>query len=421
MSGEASETVVETVPPAAPRGAAVALFFVTILLDTLALGIIIPILPKLIESFVENDTASAARIFGVFGTAWALMQFIFSPLLGSLSDRFGRRPVILLSNFGLAADYVLMALAPSLAWLFVGRVISGITSASISTAFAYIADTTAPDRRAAVFGKIGVAFGAGFVLGPALGGLVGNVSPRLPFWVAAGLGFANGLYGLLILPESLPKERRAAFRWKSANPIGMLPLLRSSRALAGLQAANFFAQLAHVVLPSTFVLYAGYRYGWDVKAVGLTLAIVGVCSMVVQGAAIGPMVKLLGERRALLLGLACGAAGFLIFGAAPTGLIFCIGIPVMALWGVAGAATQALMTRLVGPDQQGQLQGATASVQSLSQLLGPFLFTLTFAYFIGTSAPAKLPGAPFLLAALLLVLALMIAARFTSPASKAPI
>jgi len=405
----------------APRSAAVAFIFVTILLDTLALGVIIPILPKLIESFVSNDTASAARVFGLFGTAWALMQFIFSPVLGSLSDRFGRRPVVLLSNFGLSADYVLMALAPSLAWLFIGRLISGITSASISTAFAYIADGTPPEKRAEVFGRIGVAFGAGFILGPALGGLLGDIAPRLPFWTAAGFSLANGLYGLFILPESLPRERRAAFRWKSANPIGMLPLLRSSRTLAGLQAANFFAQLAHVVLPSTFVLYASYRYGWDAKTVGLTLAIVGICAMTVQGVAIAPIVRRFGERRALLLGLACGAAGFLIFGAAPTGPIFCIGIPVMALWGVAGAATQALMTRLVGPDQQGQLQGATSSVQSLSQLLGPFLFTLTFAYFIGESAPAKLPGAPFLLAALLLVLALMIAARFTSPASKAPI
>ena len=405
----------------APRSAAVAFIFVTILLDTLALGVIIPILPKLIESFVSNDTASAARVFGLFGTAWALMQFIFSPVLGSLSDRFGRRPVVLLSNFGLSADYVLMALAPSLAWLFIGRLISGITSASISTAFAYIADGTPPEKRAEVFGRIGVAFGAGFILGPALGGLLGDIAPRLPFWTAAGFSLANGLYGLFILPESLPRERRAAFRWKSANPIGMLPLLRSSRTLAGLQAANFFAQLAHVVLPSTFVLYASYRYGWDAKTVGLTLAIVGICAMIVQGVAIAPIVRRFGERRALLLGLACGAAGFLIFGAAPTGPIFCIGIPVMALWGVAGAATQALMTRLVGPDQQGQLQGATSSVQSLSQLLGPFLFTLTFAYFIGESAPAKLSGAPFLLAALLLVLALMIAARFTSPASKAPI
>ena len=410
-SGHAAETGM-------PRGAAAAFIFVTILLDMLALGIVIPILPKLIESFVANDTASAARIFGLFGTAWALMQFVFSPLLGSLSDRFGRRPVVLLSNFGLAADYVLMALAPSLVWLFVGRVISGITSASISTAFAYIADTTAPDRRAAVFGKIGVAFGAGFILGPALGGLAGDFSPRLPFWLVAALSFANGLYGLFVLPESLPSERRAPFRWKSANPIGMLPLLRSSRALAGLQVANFFAQLAHVVLPSVFVLYASYRYGWDVRTVGLTLAIVGVCSMVVQGIAIGPIVKRLGERRALLLGLVFGAAGFLIYGVAPTGPWFWLGIPVMSLWGVSGAATQALMTQMVAADQQGQLQGATASVQSLSQLVGPFLFTLTFAYFIGANAPLKLPGAPFLLAAALLVLSAAIAARFTLPAKK---
>ena len=408
MSEAAAEPAVDV---KAPGGAAVAFIFVTVLLDMLALGVVIPILPKLIESFVANDTASAARIFGLFGTAWALMQFVFSPLLGGLSDRFGRRPVVLLSNFGLAADYVLMALAPSLSWLFVGRVISGITSASISTAFAYIADKTAPERRAAMFGKIGVAFGAGFVLGPALGGLLGDISPRLPFWVAAGLSFANWLYGLLILPESLPADRRAPFRWKSANPIGMLPLLRSSPALAGLQIANFFAQLAHVVLPSTFVLYAGYRYGWDVWMVGLTLAIVGVCSMAVQGGAIGPIVRHLGERRALLLGLLCGALGFLIYGIAPTGLLFCLGIPIMALWGVSGAATQALMTRLVAADQQGQLQGATASVQSIAQLVGPFLFTLTFAYFIGPSAPVKLPGAPFLLAFVLLLLALAIAAR----------
>jgi MFS transporter, DHA1 family, tetracycline resistance protein len=393
------------------RGGAVIFIFITILLDTLALGVIIPILPKLVESFVDNDTASAAKIFGVFGTAWALMQFFFSPILGGLSDRFGRRPVVLLSNFGLALDYVLMALAPSLAWLFVGRVISGITSASISTSFAYIADITPPEKRAAVFGKVGAAFGAGFILGPAIGGLLGGMDPRLPFWVAAGLSFANTLYGFLILPESLPSDRRSPFRWKSANPLGSLHLLRSDRVLAGLSLANFFGQVAHVVLPSTFVLYATYRYGWDAATVGLTLALVGICAMVVQGLGIAPIVNRLGERRALLLGLGCGALGFLIFGMAPTGPLFWLGIPVMAFWGVAGAATQSLMTRMVAPDQQGQLQGATNSVQSVSQLVGPFLFTLTFAYFIGAQAPAKLPGAPFLLAAALLLLALLIAAR----------
>lgn len=396
------------------RRAAVAFIFVTILLDMLALGLIMPILPKLVESFVDNDTARAARIFGVFGTAWALMQFFFSPILGSLSDRFGRRPVVLMSNFGLGLDYVLMALAPSLIWLFVGRVISGITSASISTAFAYIADITPQERRAAVFGKIGAAFGAGFVIGPAIGGLLGDADPRLPFWVAAGLSLANTVYGLLILPESLPRDRRARFRWTSANPVGAFNLLRSDRILAGLSLSNFFAQLAHAVLPSTFVLYATYRYGWDTKTVGVTLAMVGICAMLVQGAGIGPIVRLFGERLALLFGLFCGAAGFLIFAIAPTGPLSWLGIPVMSLWGVSGAAIQSFMTKQVAPDQQGQLQGANTSVQSVSQLLGPSLFTLTFAYFIGGTAPVHLPGAPFLLASVLVLLALGIAASALS-------
>lgn len=392
------------------RGAAVAFIFVTILLDMFALGLIMPILPKLVESFVDNDTARAARIFGVFGTAWALMQFFFSPILGSLSDRFGRRPVVLLSNFGLGLDYVLMALAPSLTWLFVGRVISGITSASISTAFAYISDITPAERRAAVFGKVGAAFGAGFIVGPAIGGLLGDADPRLPFWVAAGLSFANTIYGLLILPESLPRNRRAPFRWKSANPLGALHLLGSDRILTGLSVVNFFTQLAHAVLPSTFVLYATYRYGWDSKTVGVTLAMVGICAMLVQGAGIGPIIRVFGERRALLLGLVCGAAGFLVFAVAPTGPLSWLGIPVMSLWGVSGAAIQSLMTKQVAPDRQGQLQGATSSVQSISQLLGPFLFTLTFAYFIGAKAPLHLPGAPFFLASALVLLAVVIAA-----------
>jgi DHA1 family tetracycline resistance protein-like MFS transporter len=377
MSEQAADGVVT--PPA--RRAAVIFIFGTILLDTLALGVVIPILPKLVESFVDNDTANAARIYGLFGTAWAVMQFFFSPILGGLSDRFGRRPVVLLSNFGLAADYVLMALAPSLVWLFIGRVISGITSASISTAFAYITDVTAPEKRAEVFGKIGVAFGAGFILGPALGGLLGGIDPRLPFWVAAALSFANGLYGWLILPESLAPERRSPFRWRSANPLGALHLLRSDRVLAGLSIANFVAQLAHVVLPSTYVLYATYRYGWDTTTVGATLARL------------------------------CGAIGFFILASAPTGPLSWLGIPVMALWGVAGAAIQALMTQHVTAEQQGQLQGATSSVQSVSQMLGPFLFTLTFAYFIGAAAPFKLPGAPFYLASALLLLALLVAMR----------
>ncbi len=400
------------------RNTAVAFIFVTVLLDMLAIGLIMPILPKLVESFVDNDTASAARIFGVFGTAWALMQLIFSPILGSLSDRFGRRPVVLLSNFGLGLDYVLMALAPSLVWLFIGRVISGITSASISTAFAYIADVTPPDRRAALFGKIGAAFGAGFILGPAIGGLLGDLHPRLPFWVAAGLSFANAIYGLIILPESLPRDRRAPFRWTSANPLGALHLLRSDRILAGLSLSNFFAQTAHVALPSTFVLYATYRYGWNATTVGLTFAMVGVGAMLVQGIGIGPIVRRLGEPRALIFGFTCGAVGFLIMGMAPSGGLLWLGIPFMSLWGVSGAALQAVNSQRVKPDQQGQLQGATSSVQSVSQLVGPFPFTLTFAYFIGADAPVHLPGAAFLLAAALMLLSVLIATR-TLAGSKA--
>jgi DHA1 family tetracycline resistance protein-like MFS transporter len=421
MSEPAQVATVElsqTPPPS--RGAAVVFIFVTVLLDMLALGLVMPILPKLVESFVDNDTARAARIFGLFGTAWALMQFVSSPILGSLSDRFGRRPVVLLSNFGLGLDYVLMALAPSLIWLFVGRIVSGVTSASVSTAFAYVADMTPVERRAAVFGKVGAAFGAGFILGPAIGGLLGGIDPRLPVWAAAGLSFTNTLYGLLILPESLPRDRRSAFRWKSANPLGAIRLLRSESVLAGLSVVNFFAQLAHAVLPSTFVLYATYRYGWDTRTVGLTLAMVGICAMVVQGAAIGPIVGRLGERRALMLGLVSGACGFLILGTAPTGELSWLGIPVLALWGVSGAALQALNTRLVKPEEQGQQQGATSSVQSISQLLGPFLFTLTFAHFISAQAPVKLPGAPFLLATALLLLALVIAFRTLAGKSLPP-
>lgn len=400
----------------AGRPAAFIFIFVTILLDMLALGLVMPVLPRLVESFVDNDTAVAARVFGLFGTAWAAMQFLASPVLGALSDRFGRRPVVLLSNFGLALDYVLMALAPSLAWLFVGRLISGVTSASISTSFAYIADITEPDKRPAMFGRVGAAFGGGFVLGPALGGLLGGMDPRLPFWVAAGLGLANTLYGLFVLPESLPRSRRAPFRWSRANPIGALRLLSSDVRLASLAVVHFLAQTAHVVLPSMFVLYATYRYGWSEQVVGLTLAMVGICAIVVQSSLVGPVVKRCGERLAIVFGLGAGALGFLIMALAPTGPVCWLSIPVMALWGIANPALQGLMTRRVAPDQQGQLQGAANSVQSIAQLVGPFLFTLTFAYFIGTSAPLLVPGAPFFLAAVLILVAMLIALRSSGPA-----
>jgi len=266
---------------ATPRRAALAFIFVTVVLDMLALGMIVPVLPKLVEDFVGGNTARAAEIYGLFGTVWALMQFVFSPVLGGLSDRYGRRPVILLSNLGLGLDYLVMALAPGIAWLFVGRVISGITAASFSTAYAYITDVTPPEKRAASFGMMSAAFGLGFVLGPAIGGVLGHIDPRLPFWVAAGFSLLNYLYGLLVLPESLAPERRERFSWRRANPVGSITLLRSHRELFGLAFVNFIGSIAHEALPTTFVLYAMYRYGWNERTVGLAIAAVGVCSAIV--------------------------------------------------------------------------------------------------------------------------------------------
>jgi MFS transporter, DHA1 family, tetracycline resistance protein len=397
--------------PHAPRRAAFAFVFVTVLLDMFAIGIIIPVLPKLVEDFMGGDTARAAIIYGVFGTAWALMQFLFSPVLGSLSDRFGRRPIILLSNFGLGLDYILMALAPNVRWLFVGRVISGITAASISTAGAYIADVTPPEQRAAKFGLLGAAFGAGFVVGPALGGLLGDIDPRLPFWVAAGFSLTNGLYGLFVLPESLRRELRAPFSWRKANPVGALKLLRSHPELWGFAWVTFLSNLAHAALPSVAVLYMSYRYNWDTKAVGLLLAGVGVCQIIVQGFLVGRVVKALGERQTIVVGLVCGAAGFLIQAMAPNGAIYSSGVVFMSLWGLMGPALQGLMTRLVSPSEQGQLQGANSSVLGISTLIGPLLFTQTFAIFIGAHRDWHLPGAPFLLSALLIVGSLAVAWR----------
>ncbi|WP_309890361.1 TCR/Tet family MFS transporter [Archangium sp.] len=401
--------------PAAPRRAALVFIFITILLDILAMGMIIPVLPKLVVNFLGGDTVRAAEMFGVFSTAWALMQFIFSPVLGALSDRFGRRPVILLSNFGLGFDYVLMALAPTLGWLFAGRVISGITAASISTASAYIADVTPPEKRAASYGLLGAAFGIGFVLGPALGGVLGTVNPHLPFWVAAGLSLTNALYGLFVLPESLPPERRKAFQWRRANPVGALALLRSKPDVLGLAGVHFLYQLSHVVLPSVFVLYGSHRYGWDERAVGLTLACTGVFSLIVQGGLVRPIVKRLGERSTLLLGLGAGAVGFAIYGLASTGALFWIGIPVMSLWGLFGPASQGLMSSRMGPSEQGQLQGALSSLMGIAGMIGPALFTQLFALGIDPERNWNLPGAPFLFSMLLLVFAGLLASRVTAP------
>lgn len=404
--------------PTGSRRAAVLFIFITVMLDMLSFGIIIPVLPRLVEQFTSGDTAEAAEIYGFMGTAWALMQFVCSPLQGALSDRFGRRPVVLFSNLGLGLDYVFMALAPNVVWLFVGRTISGIASSSFSTAGAYVADVTSVEQRAAAFGKLGMAFGLGFILGPGVGGLLGAIDPRLPFWGAAAISLVNACYGYFVLPESLPLERRNALAWRRANPVGSLVLLRSHHELFGLASANFLMNLAHIALPSVTVLYLGYRYGWGSAAVGLTLAGVGTCVMIVQGWLVKSITATYGERKTLLAGLLCGAIGFSVYGLAPKGWIYCLGIPIMAFWGLAGPAMQSLMTRRVSASAQGQLQGAIASLVGIGGLIGPGIFTQAFAFFIGSETLWHLPGAPFLFASSLLLVAAAIARRVTKPEEK---
>jgi len=388
------------------RHATLGFIFVTVLLDMVSMGMIVPLLPKLISDFLNGNIARASEYIGLFTTAWALMQFVFAPVLGLLSDRFGRRPVILLSNFGLALDYLVMALAPSIGWLFLGRVLSGLTSASIPTATAYLSDVTAPEKRSRAFGLLSTAFGAGFILGPAIGGWLGMHNPRLPFWVAGVGSLVNFCYGMFVLPESLPPERRQPkIQWRNANPVGALRLLRSHAELFGLATVNFLGYVVHEIYVTVYVLYVIYRFGWNPRMIGISLAVVGIASMVTY-ALVGPIVSRLGERRTLLTGLACAAAGFAMFGWSSP-IVFLVAIPVNALWALAGTTSQALMTRRVSPSEQGELQGALASLRGVAMLFGPGLFSLTFAYFI---APQHfLPGAPWHLATILMMVSLAIA------------
>ena len=392
-----------------PRRATVAFIFITVLIDVLAIGLIIPVLPRLVEHFMGGDTARAASVYGAFGTAWALMQFLCSPILGSLSDRFGRRTVILLSCLGLGLDYVFMALAPSLGWLFVGRIISGITAASFSTSLAYIADVTPPEKRAASFGLMGAAFGMGFVLGPAVGGLLGGLSPRAPFWASAALALLNVLYGWFVLPESLPREHRRRFDWKRANPVGALALLGTRKGLIGLVSIYGLYMLAHQALQSTFVLYTEHRYHWDARTVGLMLAGVGACTIVVQGVLVRWAVARMGERRTLLLGLIGGTLGFLAYALAGTGAAIMASVPVFGLMFFTGPPLQGLMARKVQPNEYGLLQGTNASIMGIAGIVGPVLFTQVFAFFLQPHRGLYVPGAPFLVGSALMATAFLVA------------
>ncbi|HEY0838570.1 MAG TPA: TCR/Tet family MFS transporter [Vulgatibacter sp.] len=375
---------------------------VTAMLDVVAMGIVVPVLPTLIEQF-SGSTARAGVFNGLFIALWAGMQFVASPVIGSLSDRFGRRPVILLSTLGLAADYVLMALAPDLAWLAVGRLVAGVTSASFTSTYAYMADITTPENRTRGYGLIGAAFSAGFVAGPLLGGILGEWSPRAPFWAAAALSAVSFAYGAFVLPESLPPERRMAFSWRRANPIGALRLLRTNRELTGLAAVNFLLYFAHHVFSAVFVLYAGHRFGWTAWQVGVLLAAVGVLDMLVQGFLVGPVSKRLGDRAAMVFGLCMGGVGILWMGLANDSFSFTLAMFPNALWGLAMPTLQTMMTKHVSESEQGQLQGANNSVGSIAGVVSPLFFGTVYAASVGPDAFLPHPGAAFLIAALVLL------------------
>jgi len=382
--------------------AAIAFVLVSAMLDVVAMGIVVPVLPTLIEQF-SGSNARAGIINGVFIALWAAMQFVCSPIAGSLSDRYGRRPVILLSTAGLAADYVLMALAPNLAWLAIGRIVAGITSSSFTSVFAYMADITAPEDRARGYGLIGAAFSAGFVAGPLLGGVLGEWSPRAPFWAAAALSAVAFAYGAVVLPESLPRDRRMPFSWKRANPLGAIRLLRSHRELTGLAVVNFLLYFAHHVFSSVFVLYAGYRFGWSPWQVGMLLAMVGVLDMIVQAFLVGPVTKRLGDRRTMVFGLFMGAFGVAWMGLAASTPSFALSMLPNALWGLAMPTLQSLMTRHVSESEQGQLQGANNSVGSIAGVASPVFFGAVYSASVGPEALLPHPGSAFLIAALVLL------------------
>ena len=403
-----------------PMRAAFMFIFIALALDMLALGIISPVLPKLIMQLQGGDEASAAHWVGWFGTVWAVMQFATMATVGALSDTIGRRPVMLLSMFGQAINYVIIAMAPDLWWLMIGQIISGVTSSSVSTAMAYVADVTQPRERAGAFGKLSAAFGLGFMIGPALGGLVGQFDPRAPFWVAGALSALNGLYGLIVLPESLPSERRAAFTWRRINPFTSFRLFRQRANVRGLAVVKFLNDIAFLSFQSTFALYAMYRYHWGPREIGLTLTLYAVLSGLVQAGLVGRIVHLVGERASVVAGLIFGAAGFAAIALSPTGYFLLMFLPVGVLWGLAGPANQSIMTSRVEPTEQGLLQGALASLTGIAGMIGPGLFTTVFALFIGREAALNQPGAPFLAAGVLVTASVMVAFFATREPHTAP-
>jgi MFS transporter, DHA1 family, tetracycline resistance protein len=394
------------------RKAAIGFIFITLLIDVTGLGLIIPVVPKLIEQLLHTTDISKVALYGGLLTfSYAIMQFLFAPVLGNLSDKFGRRPILLFSLFGFGLDYLFLSFAPSITWLFVGRVIAGITGASMTTASAYIADISTPETRAQNFGMIGAAFGLGFIIGPMIGGLLGEMGPRIPFLVAAGLALLNAAYGYFILPESLGVENRRSFDWKRANPISSLKNLSRFPAVSGLIVSFFLIYIASHAVQSNWSYFNIEKFKWTPKIIGISLAVVGVLVSAVQGGLVRFVNPKLGNEKSVYVGLLLYTFGLVLFGLATQSWMMFVFLIPYCLGGISGPGLQAIISGQVPPNEQGELQGSLTSVISITSIVGPLVMSNLFAYFTGPSAPIYFPGAPFMLAAFLMLLSCFFAYR----------
>ena len=403
---------------ASNRNAAVGFIFITLLIDVIGFGIIIPVMPTLISQLKGVDISTASKYGSWLMFAYAFVQFLCAPILGNLSDQYGRRPVLLFSLFGFGIDYLFLALAPTYGWLFIGRIIAGITGASMTTGAAYIADVSTAENRAKNFGMIGAAFGLGFIIGPMIGGLLGGFGPRIPFYAAAALALLNWTYGYFVLPESLSKEKRRPFEWKRANPIGSLMHLKKYPAIGELAFSIFLIYVAAHAIMSNWSYFTMYRFNWNERMVGISLAVVGVLVAIVQGGLIRYINPRLGNEKSVYTGLAFYAVGMLLFGLANQSWMMFVFLIPYCLGGIAMPAIQAIMAGHVPSNMQGELQGAVTSLMSAAAIIGPLLMNNLFFYFTHSQAPVHLPGAPFLLASVLMATSAFIAYRTLHPDKK---
>ncbi|MDP1578899.1 MAG: TCR/Tet family MFS transporter [Candidatus Didemnitutus sp.] len=397
--------------PPTVRSPAVGFIFVTLVLAVVGLGLLIPVLPKLVVEMNGGDLTDGSHVYGLIVSIYAFMQFVGSPFLGALSDRFGRRKIILIATAGSAIDYVIMALAPTLTWLFLARTIAGFTAGIHTTANAYIADVTPPEKRAGAFGLLGGAFGIGFVIGPVLGGLLGEIDLRLPFWVAAAVSGANWLFGYFVLPESLAPENRRAFSWQRANPLGALLALRRFPAVLSLAESFFMLMFAQNMLFSTWALYTDHRYGWTPFWIGLSLMTSGVLSAIVQALLVRRLVPRLGEARAVILGMGIFLCNMIGYGLATQGWMIFVLLVVGALSGITGPALQSYITKHVPANEQGAAQGVFGGLTSLAGIVAPFVATWSFGWAIRPENTYQVPGIAFFEGALLIGVALLLAVR----------